>query len=372
MSLDFVYRNSSVTTSTALLNSKGLPFVAQTPATFSVFDFNGGLITTGAGVQDTQNPEVWSATFSIPAAAPISDMGEKYRLVWLIKNDTETQTATEYFSVRLDGDPISFEAGRIALRGGSVTDCLITDAPATNIHFRLIDESDTPYVDVDVTVTPRQVNGRFIYDYTTQNLENLVPRLSLSPFLGEWTYTDASGTPGFEVHPIYVVSSKMFLMIDNVRRAVDKARNEDINPNLRYTDIDLCHHVLDGISRVNSTPPSLTNFTTENIPFALTSLVKDASVVSALRAQYLAEGVSAFDFQGQTVQLNVDRTQYIQSAIDMLNNDLDERIRKAKKLAIRQSGAGVVGLTVSPSTNFAAMLNARDHMLLMRQRYINR
>lgn len=373
MALDFVYRNQTVSNKVLLFNSKGLPFVATSPASFTVLDFNGATVISGPCVQDTQNPEVWEATFSIPTSAPVSELGEKYRLVYVIKNATETQTAVEYFTVRLDGDPISFDAGRIALKGGTVSDYLITETPASSVHLRILDESDSVYVDVDIdTSNPRRSGAYYVYDKTTDVLANLTPHHNLVPYLAEWTYIDQSGVPGLEVHPIYVVSTKLFMAIDALRKLVDKAKNEDINPNLRYTDLDLAHYVMAGINRVNVTPPSLTRYTTENIPFQMTSLAKDAAAVEALRAQYLAEGVSAFDFQGQSVQLNVDRTQYIQSMIDMLNNDLDERIRKAKKMAIRSSGAGVLGLSVHPGTNYAAMISPRDQMLMIRQRYVSR
>lgn len=373
MALDYVFRDSVASTSVSLRNRAGQPFPGTSPATFTVTDFNGAPILSGTGVQDTMNPETWTASFSIPAAAPLPMNGEKYAIAWVIRNDSETASAVEYFSVRVEGDPISFENGRIALKGGSITDTLMTDAPVTNVHLRLLDESDTAYVDVDVPSTPtRLVNGLCFYDYTTANIPVLDQRLSLMPHLAEWTYTDPFGSPALEVHPIYVISSKMFLFIDAVKKVVDRARNNDINPNLRYTDIDLAHYVLEGLQRVNVNAPTFTNFTPDTVPFVFHPLVKDCAAVRALQAQYLAEGVSAFDFQGQSVQLNVDRTQYIQQMIDMLNTDLDERIRKAKKIAVRASGAGVLGISVSPSTNYAAMLNPRDRMILLRQRYLNR
>lgn len=373
MALDHVYRDSTVSTSVVLLNKAGLPFPGTSPATFTVSDFNGHTIVTGTGVQDTMNPERWSASFAIPAAAPLPMSGEKYSIAWLITNGAETTSSIEYFSVRVQGDPVSFENGRIALKGGSVSDSLVVEAPVTGVKLKLIDEDDNAYVDVTVPDTPtRVVNGLCFYDYTTSAIPTLAQRASLTPHLAEWTYTDQFGGLGMEVHPIYVISSKMFMFIDAVRRLVDKARNDDINPNLRYTDVDLAHYVLEGLQRVNASIPALTNYTPDTIPVVLHPFVKDAAAVRALEAQYLAEGVSAFDFQGQSVQLNVDRTQYIQSMIEMLNNDLDERIRKAKKLAIRTSGAGVLGITVHPGTNYAAMLNPRDRMILLRQRYLNR
>ena len=83
--------------------------------------------------------------------------------------------------------------------------------------------------------------------------------------------------------------------------------------------------------------------------------------------QYMAEGSLAFDFSGQSVNLNIDRTQYIDSLLGKLDAMVESQVKPVKKLLARNgimSGSGAIGskamnsnfglttLTLSPTTRF--------------------
>ena len=89
----------------------------------------------------------------------------------------------------------------------------------------------------------------------------------------------------------------------------------------------------------------------------------------ALGAQLQAEGALAFDFGGQTVSLNVDRTPAIESALGRIENEVENTVKPFKKLLGRTGilsgdgsaggqfmdtsrALGVLGLSNTPLTRF--------------------
>jgi hypothetical protein len=83
--------------------------------------------------------------------------------------------------------------------------------------------------------------------------------------------------------------------------------------------------------------------------------------------QYMAEGSLAFDFSGQSVSLNIDRTTYIESMLGRLDTMVENQVKPVKRLLAKNgitSGDGSIGskamnsnfgltrLTMAPTTRF--------------------
>lgn len=325
------------------------------PASYTVYDFNNNLVLTGLGVQDMVDPTKWSAIFTIPANAPICDVGQKYTIKWLIKNDKETLSSAEYFIVTIENDPLAIETMKLHLQGSVLNASLEVEEQPTTINYRVIDENGLEYVKgtLDPSIFTIR-NGNLVYTFTVTDTTNIVPHLGVCPLFIEWAYDS-----NYEIHPMYIISPKMYMFIDGVRKIVDRARNQDINPNLVWNDVDIAHYVLDGLQRVNGSKPSLTQWSITTVPVNMYEFVKKAASIAALRAQYLAEGMAAFDFQGMAVQLSIDRTQYIQTMADVLESELEQRLPSAKRLLIRQSGPGNLGISINATTNFAVIPGLR-------------
>lgn len=372
MKVTHVYRGQTVEVDAEFFDENENPFVGTGPATYSVFDYNNNLIATSTGVQDVDNPERWTGSFTIPADAPVSDVGQKYRITWIIKNalTNTTLSATDYFTVKTENDTLSYESGRLVLSGGKLNDTLISeDQIIGDISYRVVDEQSTVLLTEILTAADidRTVNGFYYYDYESADDQDwLTPHSSVTPYFAEWRYTTSEGAQ-VEIHPIYVLTPRMYMFVDGIKRIVDKVRNKDINPNLQYSDIDLVHYAYDGIMRLNRNRPTFTNWTPENVPPVFFELAKKSGAIEALRAQLLAEGMVAFDFQGQSIQLNVDRTQHISNVIELLERTFEEDVFRAKKIYINRSSPGVLGMTISPISNYMNMNHPRDRLALFRK-----
>jgi len=66
----------------------------------------------------------------------------------------------------------------------------------------------------------------------------------------------------------------------------------------------------------------------------------------ALQAQYLAEGMKAFNFQGAAISLDVDRTGFLETMIGNIQTQLDNELKLVKQNLIikgNTTGDGSVG-----------------------------
>lgn len=316
-------------------------------ATFAVRDFNNGLVASGAGTQDGGDPSRWMATFTLPSNAPISlDGRKKYSLIWSLPVASGPVTTTEFFDVFPDGDPIRRlnDTDVVTIHGTPFADSVYVDvvgAPAiTQVTFGIVDEVGTMVMPL-TPITSYTTDGTArIYSYMSNNplvdIPDLAAGAALMTFLGMWTVVRASGAPEYHVHPIYVVNPVLLRHTDSLQKLVDRAKTGDAQPHLEIKQTDLIHHLYRGIEHVVAYPPNYTPITPVRMPGALADFIVKAGAVSLLKAMYLAEGMSNFDFQGLGVQLVVDRTPYIDNMITRLENDIGDPLRIAKSNWIRQ------------------------------------
>ena len=347
-----LYRGETANLETRFEKQNKQPFQVQNPVSYNLFDFTGELVMSGSATQDAGDPARWTSNVQIPNTAPISEIGEKYSIEWAALNETQSMINKEYFMLKDKDDPIALDDSILILEGKPLTDFILLDTPVdSTIKLRLLDYEGIEVLNDTIDKNNYDIKGRFIrYKYSSTSLTNESFN-GFAPFFLEWNYE--LGIDRVEVHPVYYINTKMYMIMDGVRKIIDKARNDDVNPNLRIEEFDLAHFVLDGLQVVNNSNPTLTNWTIKDLPDNFIEFVKKAASYEALRSHYLAEGVAAFDFQGQSVQLKVDRTRYIQTVMSSLNQELERKLQKTKSLYIKSSSPGVMNLTVSTNTNLS-------------------
>jgi hypothetical protein len=160
-----------------------------------------------------------------------------------------------------------------------------------------------------------------------------------------WDYVDEDGASDQALHAYWTITNYSSTYLAAIRKLVDRAKIGDANRYMNITTADLANALIRGMEYVAISPPMLTPFSLDQIPITLRDYVIKAAAVDFLRAQYLAEGMSAFDMQGLGVQLNVDRSQYLDSLAQQLNNDL-QGLPAAKK-AWQQQGSPMGGCLVA-------------------------
>lgn len=144
---------------------------------------------------------------------------------------------------------------------------------------------------------------------------------------------------------IWKITPQIAVAMSHIEDQINRARISNIIPELEYTSGDLLSYLERGLYMFNAIGYT-TSFTGTNMQGPLLDGWLLCSSYYALCAQHLAEGQLAFDFGGQGVSLNVDRTPAIEAFIGRLQSDINERVVPLKKQISRQgiiSGDGSIG-----------------------------
>ena len=341
---------------------KGLtPFKSKQPASYEIRDPEGDLVTSGFGEQDIDNPARWTATVTLPENLIQYPDDQKYYVGWNIerKLPPSRRRNVEYFTVYETQDFLFNTTDRLLIVNKPLLDVLSVPSylklSEDDFKVELRDENGNFFAVAEVAVqgkTPK--NDLFSIKTNALNGANTSCNNG-RPFVVAWEY-EAQGIPQSEFHFVYLVDTNMILMMNDLRKLIDKARNEDININLQFTEVDLVHYLLRGLARVNATPPN-SGYGFAQLPANIKHYVILAAAYEAVVAQRLAEGLSVFDFGGQSVTLSVDRTGAYDAFLSTIENQLTQELAQTKRNA-RRSGSLMGALAVQPSSASNRFYNA--------------
>lgn len=362
-SVEAVYPGQSAIFEALFFNDDGAtPFAGIASTTWVVRDPDNKLITQGSGSQDIQNPARWTASITIPSTAPATTTGRRYSILWSIKNAKTTLQYKDYFAVKPAVDFDIVDLDRLVIEKTNLIDSLAIDVNSsiTQLQIKLLTESGQLVFDSGVLSggsLPPSINAQEYKVYTYQSpsviTDMTVALNGFKPYIIEWVYT-ADGIVEREYHFMYVVNYRILSLSNSLRRFIDKAKSRHPNPALQFTEVDLIEYLSQGVALINFTKPTLTDWSIVTCPPSLHMGLIQAGAYCALSAQYIAEGQAAFSFNGQTVTLEVDRTQFIDTALGRMMEFIQTQIPIAKRMWLRSGGntghaGGVLGVNVGPS-----------------------
>ena len=335
-------------------NDDGTPFAVTTNVIYKVYDFNDTFILQGSAIQDSLLPTNWYANFTLPVTAPVPDdmSNQQYWIEFEALSPNLTIKSKLYFQVLSQAEPESHDSNIVILDKNPVIDTLITQFPITSYSVKITDEYDNQlYTATFDSPTSTLINNEYITQFNSNDFR-LSAGEGMFPYLVIYTYTMANGHTNTEIHPVYVMNSAMMLAVNDMRMYLDKARNYDIDPSLRWTDAELAHFLMSGLQRFNTANPSITGFNIMTYPKQMFYMLVKLAEYEALNALYLAEGMRSFSFSGASTTLEVNRTQYIQTKMDEIGRWIDSNLTNAKTLLMKRLyGAGVNGISLTSVTN---------------------
>ena len=358
-------------------NEDSTPFIVNKPVQYKVYSFNNIFIVEGSAIQNRNNPAEWIANFVIPEGAPVPNdvNNQQYYIDWYAEGSDESMKAKEYFQVLDSAEPNSYDSAIAITVGQPIRDTLFTDLPILECNVSITTMEDVKLWEVNIPegkVNSILKNNAYVTNFDSgEAIEGVTDKnMGICPYLILYNYRTEQGY-NTEVHTLYIVSGKAMLIVNNMRRYLDKARNFDIDPSLRWTDAELIHFVIVGLNRFNIALPTVTNYTISNFPGNYIYVIEKCAEHEALSALYLAEGMRAFDFTGASVTLNMDRTSYIQTKMDEIGGWLDNNLTKIKTLLTRQtSGNAALSIQISSVTNgFSRRMSGRFLNNLLRRGY---
>lgn len=172
-------------------------------------------------------------------------------------------------------------------------------------------------------------------------------------------------------YKLWATTPQVHVAVSLVEDYINKARLENVIPQLEYTTPDLVSYLYRGLALFNRLGPRLSAFTGTNMQGILLDNWVTCGCYYALAAQLQAEGALAFDFSGQSVSLNMDRSPGIESALGRIEQVISDQILSTKKLLSRagvfqgdgsigggfidgSKQSGVIGYAFAPTTRLGA------------------
>lgn len=371
MSLEAIVGQES-TFDVEFLTSGDIPVDPVSSPKYKIYDHNGDFVLEGFGIQDLGAPERWTAMVTIPSGAePSNEPDQFYKIIWnLTSRSGIVYSSRESFKVyaTLDQDLEPIEAIFGVAGDTELEDTLITDEPITSLTYQLIDpfvqeQLTTPVVINSPTAT-QNVRGQYFYKIPVDISSIELSHMDVVERQVVWNLTFSNNRKEREIHPLYLSSYFVLKMVADVRQKIDKGQQWQLNQSLNISDWEIIFCLMQAMDKINMAAPQVTEWTVGGLPQQLRYFLTNFAAVELLDQLYLAHGLAAFDFQGQSTQLTMDLTQYIQSAKDTMNQELLERLPLAKKLYIRQSrSVGVLSIRIGPSTNYPSYASPSSHIL---------
>ena len=371
MALDQVVPNSVVSTSSELLVPAGTDLVGAV-ATYSILDATGLLYVSGnvsgiAGVPGvSRTTVVLTSALNIPSTIPPST-ASKYLLIWklTLASGVEFETQEQFTVLPLVtseyGPTSSIEMFDIAT---SITMSMLTPAKPVGLKVTVNDQNTVLFT--TSTFTSTHVDAGYLSTFTLP-LSTAGLRPSLAQLSVVWSYKDPINGPSVESGNLYLVTPSMLTVMSDLRALVNKAKLElqDDDPRV-FNPTDLLTYVRQGGDYFNGFgAPSNFDFTNATGPLRYFWLM--CAGVVALRAQALYEGIRAFNYSGQAIQLQVDRSLHYNAMADRFEQDLAAHLTPFKTILAKRGAVGgdgninptmlakgaigCVGLALSPVSN---------------------
>jgi hypothetical protein len=328
-----IVAGTPVTTSEEFIGDFGLPLVplAGFPKV-SIFD-NLELVTQGMAYAKTPNSGLWFCDLTIPPDFDFGGSQERVLTVqWEFQDSTGSKTKN---SLHISVIPQS------ATTEDSTIDVIqLVPAPQINLKVPyIVTQTDTAKCSVYsentcLNVFPKsmaQIQGSstvltFPVNMTDARLQpyNLITELTLN------------GATRQVFSQLYLLNPSMLSAMQSLDLAINKANQLEAIPGLRFREIDLMQGLIRGLDHFNSIGPSLTSFNGVNMQGPIREAWLICTSIRVLRAQLQAEGWFNFDFSGQNVSLNIDRSQAISDALSFYEGQVDTTIKPLKMLLAKK------------------------------------
>ena len=341
-----------------------------------LFDIRGEKPSIVAQV--TATPDDIPGNWAVDLGVPILDLRDltEFRVLWKFVDDELDTHRVKH--------PLMVEPSA----QNRVTDIIVQSRTGAKLNFFLpfpYDEDEhivtmtlskgNDYLIDGLDITDPTVKTRVGQEMTKVSLPAVLNDNNLEPHILIVDYEHVNtGRVESMSYKVWAVKPQVLVAASMIEDHINKARLQNVIPELEYTQQDIITYLHRGLMLFNQLAPRLTAFTGMNMQGVILQAWVICSTYYALSAQLQAEGAMAFDFSGQTVNLNVDRSPSIEAALGRIETQISEHVRETKKLLAKAnvisgdgsqgarliSGAttfGKLGITNSPVTKFG--LSAR-------------
>ena len=364
-----------------------LPLDFSNGPLITALDSNGDILIESNAIPDGV-PGTWSTTVSVPVLELRDEI--TVSVIWFFEHESGNDRVVQSLIIEpqrehritdvvvlLDGDGTTFDV---------VVPWAVRDTDSVTFSLSLNNEVVARYSTTDKDVELLNAfSSRTEYRLPIAGTPARIAPYALIAMYkaSDKSVANSNKTTTYKVWP---VTPQILVAASMVQDFCDRARLDNVIPELEYTQADLIQYLYRGLSTFNSLPPRATDFTGTNMQGQFLDAWITCACSHALSAQFLAEGSLAFDFSGQTVSLNMDRSPAIESTLGRLESQLNTVVMPFKKLIGRagvisgdgsQGGRlidgsqkfGVLGVTNSPTTRMGSASITNQRRVWMQAHY---
>lgn len=332
-----IYPGQETTASAFFVDANNVPLETSNPSIYpcyQILDPVQDLVVAGVGSFNDKTL-AYDATFVIPDTAMLSTDVGHYQIAWdfLAKSGKEFSYREAFDVVHPSYDLTQAkELQKLVLPMTSIEMSLPLPRRVMDVQLQIFNQDSS----IVFTAVPAQM-GMYsdYYIYSTTIPEGVFK--SNTDYMAVWFMRDSGNTVVF-TQVIHCASLWDMQKISDLRMYLDKVA-KSVDTYQGYKDSDLYFYLQQGADYINSikipTDWTLQSYQTMYQLQGVHYWLLEAAKWCALRAQYLAEGDSVFDFSGQPVSLSVDRTGFIESELGRIQSGLENQLAQVKTQIVK-------------------------------------
>jgi hypothetical protein len=332
---------------------------------YSIYDTTGVVVQSGVGQPEAQAGQ-YKAMWLIPADAPLSSDVSRWSIEWtLVDQDQRQYNFTQEFDVNdvvISASEtreqkyitLQNEATRVSLRlGKEVLDVGLSVYANGNLSTPIVQDVTTGGGGVQIVKDGDSIV--YYYDIAAYAFNPTGGTGSGVQFYSViWKYRYNVVDPyTFVYQSLSTIPPAVLEEITSVRMLIDKFQKR-LGTVQAYEDSDILEYLARGNELVNAVYPT-TYFGFGFLPGNLLVFHVLYAAMYGLNAQQLLENDLAFDFSGQSVTLNMDRTGVIGEVIGRWEEFIRNNLPPAKMSLVRRTQA--VGVVAGRAYRYNALNN---------------
>jgi hypothetical protein len=337
-------------------------------ATWELLDQQGRVWTFGEAASLTaENSQVAvgqktisaESEVAVPSNLPVNEAGTTYQIRWTVRlRSNQPLYAFENFTVLPSTEPIQGALDALEMFGDDAEVYIRLPAQYSNVEYECY-RGNTKLFNARATSAPAQEADGYVYKGTVHLHEYTSP--SLDPFTIVWSYWNGTnGVKQRETTQLFIVNPVVLDAVKEMQNWLNRAYTDSgRQPSTSFSPTDFVKYLRTGRDHFNAADKP-TEFTMLGAAGPIRWFWIGYSCVSAARAQYLAEGMKAFNYSGQVVQLDIDNTQFWDATAQALEGQLAEQVKPFKdnlvkrgilggdgsSMALRRGAVGSIGVTI--------------------------
>jgi hypothetical protein len=303
--------------------------------------------------QQTLSAEI---QLGVPAQLPVNELGTQYQLRWNVVTQDQPIFTFENFTVLPNTQVTQGAIDTVELLGepAYVEIALPKQYTVSVTAYR----GNAKLFPARNVVHQHQAGDLYVYRSAIDVSEYI--SASLDPLSVVWSYGDSNTLTQKETTQAFIVTPVMLDAVKDLQTWLNSAySNNGLAPGTTFDTTDFLKYLRMGRDRFNASGHP-TDFSMTAAAGPIRNFWIGYATVAACRAQYLAEGMKAFDYSGQVVQLNVDRTPFWEATASALDMQLSEQVKPFKanllkrgitggdgsNMALRSGAVGAIGVTI--------------------------